>query len=163
MKMKRKTKRVMVNLKNSGMIQNDRGMTLIELLAVLVILGIISAIAITVMTKVIENTRDRAFVANALIMKEAATYYIRQEIAAGHSPKEKITYKELAERQFIDSFKDPDTGNELQPSEESYVEITGTRVIAVCLKGEKRNLCSKNGREAAVPIEELSIDLISQN
>lgn len=145
------------------MIHNDKGMTLIELLAIIVILGIISAIAVTVMTKVIENTKDRAFVANALALKEAATFYIRQEIAEGNNPKERITYKELADRQFIDSFTDPDTGNYLQPSEESYVEIIGTRVAAVCLKGEKRNLCSKNGLDTAIPIDELSTDLISPN
>ncbi|AIE60906.1 putative membrane protein [Bacillus methanolicus MGA3] len=160
-KMKKITK--MVNRKNCGSILNDKGMTLIELLAIIVILGIISAIAGMVITKVIQNTRDRAFVANALAMKEAATYYIRQEIAEGHNPKERISYKELADRQFIDSIIDPDSGNFLQPSEESYVEIIGTRVAAVCLKGEKRNLCSKNGPDKAIPIEELSADLISSN
>ncbi|MBU8879561.1 type II secretion system GspH family protein [Bacillus sp. FJAT-29790] len=141
---------------------NEKGLTLIELLAVIVILGVISMIALIAVTTVIQNMRDKAFVGNALAIKEAATLYIRQEVASGTVPVEKLTYKDLAMNQFIDQFKDPDTGTYLIPSEETYVLINGVNIVSICLKGEKRSLCSFNGNQG-IPIAELSADLITNN
>ena len=45
--------------------KNEKGLTLIELLAVLVILGIIAAIAIPLIGNVINNSKDRAILADA--------------------------------------------------------------------------------------------------
>lgn len=57
-------------LKNK--LKEQKGLTLIELLAVIVILGIIAAIAIPSITKVIENSRNDAKVAEAIQIIEAA-------------------------------------------------------------------------------------------
>jgi type IV pilus assembly protein PilA len=56
-------------------IKNQRGMTLVELLAVIVILGIISAIAIPSIGKVIENSKRDAIRADALQILNAAKLY----------------------------------------------------------------------------------------
>jgi type IV pilus assembly protein PilA len=53
-------------------IKNQRGMTLVELLAVIVILGIISAIAVPSIGGLINNTKKDAHIANAQQMVSAA-------------------------------------------------------------------------------------------
>ncbi|MBP2240587.1 prepilin-type N-terminal cleavage/methylation domain-containing protein [Cytobacillus eiseniae] len=142
---------------------NERGLTLIELLAVIVILGVIAMIAIIAVTNVIQTMKDRAFIGNAIAMKEAASFYIRQEVTSGNPLPEKITYKTLVEYQFIEPFKDPDTSSYLPASENTYVTVKGTNVNAVCLIADKRSLCSIDGIQKPIPFNELTTDHLTKN
>lgn len=54
---------------------NEKGLTLVELLAVIVILGIIAAIAIPAIGNIIENSRVKAIKADALMVLSAADLY----------------------------------------------------------------------------------------
>lgn len=65
-KMKRKIK---------ALLKNEKGMTLIELLAVIVILGIIAAIAIPSIGNIIENSKIDAIKADAQQILSAARMY----------------------------------------------------------------------------------------
>lgn len=134
---------------------NEKGLTLIELLAVIVILGIVAAIAVMSITNVIQKARDQAFVGNAIALKEAADFYIRHELTSGGTVQASVSYKALEEQQFIDEFKDPHSGDMLEPTDDTYVVITGESATAVCLKGSEKNLCTYNGAENAIPISEL--------
>ncbi|WP_139785579.1 type II secretion system protein [Cytobacillus gottheilii] len=134
---------------------NEKGLTLIELLAVIVILGIIAAIAVTSIMNVIQKARDQAFVGNAIALKEAADFYIRHELTSGGTLQATVSYKMLEEQRFIDAFKDPHSGEQLEPSDDTYVVITGESATAVCLKGTEKNLCTYKGAENAIPISDL--------
>lgn len=63
--------------KNNKLLLNDKGMTLIELLAVVVILAIIAAIAIPTFGNVIDNSRYKAVKSDAInVINAAQLYYI---------------------------------------------------------------------------------------
>lgn len=57
-------------------VKDEKGLTLIELLAVIVILGIIAAIAVPSITGITNNTKKEAHRANATQIVEAAKQYV---------------------------------------------------------------------------------------
>lgn len=59
--------------------KDQRGLTLIELLAVIVILGIIAAIAIPAIGKLIGNTEDKATVSEGIQIINAAKLYVAEK------------------------------------------------------------------------------------
>lgn len=59
-------------------LNNEKGLTLVELLAVIVILGIIAAIAIPSIGNIIQNTREKAVVADAQNALAAANLYFTE-------------------------------------------------------------------------------------
>lgn len=143
--------------------RNERGMTLIELLAVLLILGILAAVAVPLFMNVIQQSRTDAFVSNGYAFKEATNYYLKDKVMRGEELT-KITYKELVEAGFLETVSDPDTGDDWNPADNaSYVTAIGTRVVGVCLYGEKRRLCGMPGKDGPVPFTELTSDLVMDN
>ena len=58
------------------MLKNQKGMTLVELLAVMVIVGIIAAISIPAIGNLLDNTRKDAAVATAQAVQDAARLYV---------------------------------------------------------------------------------------
>lgn len=84
-------------------LKNEKGMTLIELLAVIVILAIIAAIAIPAIGNIIDNSRIDAAKSDALNVLSAASLYEAQEgpIATGG-----VALSVLVEKGFLE-----DTGS----------------------------------------------------
>lgn len=79
-------------------LKDQRGLTLIELLAVIVILGIIAAIAIPSIGNVIQDSREKAIKAEALQILDAARLYSLENTI----PDAGIDNEDL-EPKFIDS------------------------------------------------------------
>jgi len=66
-------------MKRKGLLRNEKGLTLIELLAVIVILAIIAAIAIPSIGGIINRTKKESHRANAQIIVDAARYAVTAE------------------------------------------------------------------------------------
>lgn len=63
-------------IKKLNALKNQKGMTLVELLAVMVIIGIIAAISIPAIGTLLENTRKDAHIANVQSLEDSARLYV---------------------------------------------------------------------------------------
>lgn len=92
--------------KYQQMMKNEKGLTLVELLAVVVILGIIAAIAVPSIGNIIENSRVKAIKADALMVLSAADMYfienpptVATDDSGANNP---VSVKTLKEEGFLD-------------------------------------------------------------
>jgi type IV pilus assembly protein PilA len=120
------------------LVKNERGLTLIELLAVIVILGIIVAIAIPAIGSIIDNSKKDAHIANAKQMASAARLAISTNQVSGTSIT--LTMQQLNDQGFLDKIpKSPgDLGNYDTDDSKVVVEknaTTGKRTYTVTLVG----------------------------
>jgi len=81
-------------------LNNEKGLTLVELLAVIVILGIIAAIAIPSIGGIIDNSRIKAVKADAQNILSAANMYFAEN---NDENDKKVTLEALKDENFIDN------------------------------------------------------------
>ncbi len=123
-------------------LKEQKGLTLIELLAVIVILGIIAAIAVPSILGLINNSKLDAHVANGQQMLNAAKMAVASE-ADLQTGDDWISLEGLIDKNYLDRFNSPkaaykygaDGANILtaEPTSGSYVYIKNGKVLKVHL------------------------------
>lgn len=98
-------------------LNNEKGLTLVELLAVIVILGIIAAIAIPSIGGIIQGSREKAVIADAQNALSAASLYFVDNDSADIT---EVKISELIEGDFME-----DAG-ELTVADTKVIRSTGT-------------------------------------
>ena len=93
---------------NKKLVKNEKGLTLVELLAVIVILAIVAAIAVPAIGNVIENSRYKAAKADAITVLNAANIYFTEKQTESDNGKavETVTIEQLNTAGYLE---DPGT------------------------------------------------------
>jgi type IV pilus assembly protein PilA len=129
--------------KKAKVLKNEKGLTLIELLAVMVILGIIAAIAIPAIGGIIQNSREDAVKSDAIAILEAAKLAVASndiELNLNDTDitNDSIEVQELVNQNYVEySPKDP--SNSLLNATISYdpVDTDQLAISGTALAGDK--------------------------
>jgi len=149
-------------------LKDERGLTLVELLVVVVILGIIAAIAVVAIGGIIENSKKDAMVADAKQMVSAAKLYTASNPLASGDEVELVFVgdasadaKEADGTTYVSNLQDP-FGDAYASAKVVIKESSGKYTYNVVLLGDKK-LQNTAKNSTLVPENEISKDTIADN
>lgn len=106
--------------------RNEKGLTLVELLVVVVILGIIVAIAIPTIGGILDNTKKDAHIANAQQLVGATKLYMTAEnVTVAQGGSQTITLQNLISNNYMENVQDP-SSNGLYHAGTTQVVVTNS-------------------------------------
>jgi len=105
---------------------NENGFSLLEVLAVVVILGIIASIAVPAISSTIENNKKDSYVATAQIMIDQTRFSIvLNDNSVDANDDDKYSLAELIAQGYIDTLKSDPWGSTYTAAD-SYVSVSGS-------------------------------------
>lgn len=144
-------------------LKDERGLTLVELLVVVVILGIIAAIAVVAIGGIIENSKKDAMVADAKQMVSAAKLYTASN-PLGSGATETLVFESSTitgsdGSSYVSDLKDPfDTANTYDDAVVYINESGGQYSYEVTLKGDKELLDGTNKKVAEKKLDKKLVE-----
>ncbi|WP_214875300.1 prepilin-type N-terminal cleavage/methylation domain-containing protein [Exiguobacterium sp. CH10] len=122
-------------------LKDERGLTLVELLVVVVILGIIAAIAVVAIGGIIENSKKDAMVADAKQMVSAAKLYTASNPVSDSTTmkfKGTVDSGEADGTTYVDNLQDPFADNaEYKAASVVIKNVSGKYTYAVTLTSDE--------------------------
>lgn len=130
--------------------KNKKGFSLTELLAVVVLLGVIIAIAIPSYNKYIEKTKDKKYESYEYAMEDAAEMFIQQCLVKNECPNGQGYSDVLGQRLSLNVLKDNLNLNEEFEGcelENSYVKVSHNGIGNTDIENYDYKVCLKCGEE----------------
>ena len=130
---------------------NKKGFTLVELLAIIIVLGVITSITISVITMNIENTRENSFEVSAKNLLDASKEYVTKNMENHDFPKEGIS----ANLKELGIENNPYISGIIKRDENGQIVLIDVTDGTYCANGTKTNLtitkddCSKDDETKA--------------
>lgn len=118
-------------------LKNERGLTLVELLAVIVILGIIGTIAFVYIGGVIDNSKKDAQVANAQQIIAAAKLY---EMTEGAIETDGVTVEKLIDEKYLEEVIDPWEKKSIVIDKSLVTKVGDDYKVTIEVVGDKGNI-----------------------
>lgn len=144
-------------------LKQQKGLTLIELLAVIVILGIIAAIAIPSVNNIISGARENAHIENAKRLIAYTKTYVSIE---GINTSQDFSLAQLISSGYVQSADDPSNDGKSYNRTQSVISLDinpqGQATYSVCLADEGGTYYI-GARGACIPETQLSEDGIVKN
>lgn len=123
-------------------LKNEKGLTLVELLAVIVILGIIAAIAVPAIGNIIENSRVKAIKADAQNVLAAANIYFVE-----NSNDDEADLAELKAAGFLDDEGSLTTGSVKKGSPNKFTGSGETGGVTVTFTEASSNRIANSSND----------------